>query len=182
VVGGEESYGYMIGDFVRDKDAIASVAMLCEMAAYAKQQGQSLYQMLMEMYQQHGYYLEHLISITKKGMNGAAEIKQMMADLRGNPPAEINGQKVVKMLDYQSGEGKDFSSGEKLQTGMPKSNVLQFWLADGSKISARPSGTEPKIKFYFSVNTQMASVADAEDTKKKLMSRIDAIMADMELV
>lgn len=181
VVGGEESYGLMIGDKLRDKDAISAVAMLCEMAAYEKNQGRSLFEKLLDLYVQNGYYKESLISITKKGMRGAEEIAEMMQSYRDNPPAAIAGTPVAQLLDYQTGNGKNLQSGNVWDIELPKSNVLQFILEDGSKISARPSGTEPKIKFYFSVKSPLESVDKFEETQKKMDEKIKAIIEDMKL-
>lgn len=181
IVGGEESFGLMIGDKVRDKDAVSAVALLCEMAAVEKANGRSLYDKMIEMYVQYGFYLESLISITKKGMNGAAEIAAMMAGYRANPPATINGSKVVELLDYELQTGKNLITGESWTIDLPKSNVLQFITEDGSKISARPSGTEPKIKFYFSVKTTLASKAEFDEKNAALEQRIKDIVADMNL-
>ncbi|WP_126246522.1 phospho-sugar mutase [Chitinophaga rhizosphaerae] len=181
VCGGEESYGYMIGDNVRDKDAIASVAMICEMAAYAKNEGRSLYEQLIDIYLRYGFYKESLISITKKGMKGAEEIAAMMTRYRENPPAEINGSKVVKIFDYELQHVTTLASGEKTPLDLPKSNVLQFLLEDGSRISARPSGTEPKIKFYFSVHESLDSVADLERVEQALDAKVTSIIHDMQL-
>ncbi|MGE7775092.1 phospho-sugar mutase [Chitinophaga sp. NPDC101104] len=181
VCGGEESYGYMIGDNVRDKDAIASVAMICEMAAYAKNEGRSLYEQLIDIYLRYGFYKESLISITKKGMKGAEEIAAMMTRYRENPPAVINGSKVVKIFDYQLQHVTTLASGEKTPLDLPKSNVLQFLLEDGSRISARPSGTEPKIKFYFSVHESLDSVADLERVEQALDAKVTHIINDMQL-
>ncbi|MRG43680.1 phospho-sugar mutase [Chitinophaga sp. SYP-B3965] len=181
IVGGEESYGYMIGDNVRDKDAIASVAMICEMAAYAKNEGRSLFEQLIDIYVRYGFYKESLISITKKGMKGAEEIAEMMTAYRNNPPSIINGSPVVKLFDYQLQHVTNLSSGEKTVLDLPKSNVLQFLLADGSRISARPSGTEPKIKFYFSVHENLESVADLERIEQILDSKVTNIIHDMKL-
>lgn len=144
ICGGEESYGYMIGDNVRDKDAIASVALICEMAAYARSQGRSLYEQLIDIYVKYGYYKENLISITKKGMKGAEEIADMMRGYRENPPSTINGSPVVTLYDYELQQVKNLKTGEVKPIDLPRSNVLQFVLEDGSKISARPSGTEPR--------------------------------------
>ena len=160
VVGGEESYGLMIGSKIRDKDAISAVALLCEMAAYEKDKGRSLFAKLIDLYVQFGFYKEHLISITKKGMDGQQQIAAMMEGYRSNPPQTINGSPVVELLDYDLRKGKNLQTGAEWEIKLPKSNVLQFILADGSKISARPSGTEPKIKFYFSVNTKLASAEE----------------------
>lgn len=181
IVGGEESYGYLIGDQVRDKDAIASVAMICEMAAYAKNKGQSLFEMLQDVYVKYGYYKEHMVSITKKGRNGAEEIKEMMAKLRSNTPETINGSAVLKMKDYQSGIEKNLQTGEESTLDFPTSNVLQFYTEDGSKISARPSGTEPKIKFYFSVQAPLTSKGDYDFVTEVLDERIAGIIEDMGL-
>lgn len=181
ICGGEESYGYMIGDNVRDKDAIASVAMICEMAAYAKNQGKSLFEQLIDIYLKYGFYKESLISITKKGMKGAEEIAAMMSAYRQQPPAVINGSPVVKIFDYQLQHVTTLATGEKTPIDLPKSNVLQFLLADGSRISARPSGTEPKIKFYFSVHEPLESVADVERVEQLLDSKVSNIIHDMKL-
>ncbi|MBV4360308.1 phospho-sugar mutase [Pinibacter aurantiacus] len=181
IVGGEESYGLMIGDKVRDKDAVSAVALLCEMVAYEKNKGRTLYDKLIDLYVQYGFYKERLISITKKGMDGQQQIAAMMETYRSNPPKEINGVAVAQLLDYEKLEGKNLQTGETWKITLPKSNVLQFILADGSKISARPSGTEPKIKFYFSVNTKLANAADFEATEKTLDAKIDGIIKDMKL-
>lgn len=181
IVGGEESYGLMIGDKVRDKDAVSAVALLCEMAAYEKNKGRTLYDKLIDLYVQYGFYKERLISITKKGMDGQQQIAAMMETYRSNPPKEINGVAVAQLLDYEKLEGKNLQTGETWKITLPKSNVLQFILADGSKISARPSGTEPKIKFYFSVHTKLANTAEFEATEKTLDAKIDGIIKDMKL-
>jgi phosphoglucomutase len=181
VIGGEESYGLMIGDRIRDKDAVSAVALLCEMAAYEKDKGRSLYDKLIELYVQYGFYKESLISITKKGMNGQKEIADMMSAYRSNPPAAINGSPVVQLLDYELKTGKNLPTGESWPIQLPGSNVLQFILEDGSKISARPSGTEPKIKFYFSVHTRLDNAADFDRVHASLNARIDGIIQDMKL-
>lgn len=181
IAGGEESYGYMVGDFVRDKDAVSSCAIIAEMAAVAKDQGKSLFELMLEMYKEYGFYKEELISITKKGMRGAEEIAQMMSDLRANPPKEINGSKVVELRDYKTGKIKNFETGAVSETGTESSNVLQFITADGSKISARPSGTEPKIKFYFSVNQPLNNPEEYDNVEKQLIEKINGIIADMKL-
>ncbi|MEP7317466.1 MAG: phospho-sugar mutase [Panacibacter sp.] len=181
VIGGEESFGMMIGDQVRDKDAVSAVAFLSEMAAYEKNNNKLLYDKLIELYIQYGFYLEHLISITKKGMRGQEEIAEMMQSYRNNPPSVINGVKVLQLLDYQLQVGKNIQSGETWDISLPKSNVLQFLLEDGTKISARPSGTEPKIKFYFSVNTKLANKEEYDATHASLMGRIKGIIEDMKL-
>ena len=181
VCGGEESYGYMVGDQTRDKDAISAVALICEMAAVAKANGRSLFEQLIKLYQTYGLYRERLLSITRKGRNGAAEIAAMMDGFRNNPPAAINGSAVVKIADYQSRKQKDLRSGAVVDIALPASNVLQFFLEDGSKVSARPSGTEPKIKFYFSVHAPLAAADDFDATSAELEQRIDAIIAALEL-
>ena len=181
IIGGEESFGLMIGDQVRDKDAISAVALMCEMAAYAKDQGLTLFDKMIELYQQYGFYYETLISITKKGMNGQKEIADMMNGYRNNPPATIDGSKVVQLLDYELQKGTNPSTGETWPIQLPKSNVLQFITEDGSKISARPSGTEPKIKFYFSVKTNLSDKAAFDSTFAQLEAKIARIIADMQL-
>ncbi len=179
--GGEESYGFLIGDFVRDKDAVSACALAAEMAAVAKDQGRTLYEELAEMYAQYGLYQENLISLTKKGQRGAEEIQEMMAALRKNPPATIAGQPVVEVRDYQTGKIHDLRTKAESETGLESSNVLQFILEDGSKISARPSGTEPKIKFYFSVKQPLKSVVDYDLAHRLGHEKIAAIIADMKL-
>jgi phosphoglucomutase len=183
IIGGEESYGLMIGSKLRDKDAVSAVALLCEMAAYEKDKGKTLYEKLIDLYVQFGYYKEHLISITKKGMNGQKEIAEMMESYRENPPKTINGSPVVHLLDYELRKGTNLLTGEEWEIELPRSNVLQFILADGSKISARPSGTEPKIKFYFSVHTTLKNAADFDSVpvRAELDTRIQGIIADMGL-
>lgn len=181
IVGGEESYGLMIGDKIRDKDAISAVAILCEMAAFEKDKGRSLYDKLIDLYVQYGLFKEGLISITKKGMRGAEEIAEMMKVYRDNPPKTINGSAVVRLLDYQEQVARNLQVGEVSDITLPKSNVLQFVLEDGSKISARPSGTEPKIKFYFSVNAPLESAGKFAETERLLDQKIQAIISDMKL-
>lgn len=179
--GGEESFGYMVGDAVRDKDAVGAILLMCEIAAQAKEKGNSVYNYLQQMYVDFGFYKEHLISLTKKGIEGANLIKQMMIDLRENPLSEINGQRVVCVEDYQSSKGKDFMNNITFDLTVPKSDVLIYYLEDGSKICARPSGTEPKIKFYFSVNTQINSVEEIKAAETLLNSKIENIIAEMQL-
>jgi len=181
IIGGEESFGLMIGDRIRDKDAVSAVALLCEMAAYEKEKGKTLFAKLIDLYIQYGFYKEDLISITKKGMDGQQQIAAMMESYRSNPPKTINGSDVVELLDYELQKGKNLKTGVEWKIELPKSNVLQFILEDGSKISARPSGTEPKIKFYFSVNTKLSSASEFDKVNAELDSRIKAIIADMKL-
>ena len=169
--GGEESYGYLAGDFVRDKDAVMSCALIAEMVAWAKSNGKNLFDLMQEMYIEHGFYLEDLISITKKGRHGAVEIATILEGLRSNPPKTIAGEEVVVFVDYLDAE----------KSGLPKSNVLQFITTKGTKLTARPSGTEPKIKFYFSVNEKLSSKLDYELIKTKLEQKIESIQADLSL-
>ena len=179
VIGGEESYGLMIGSQLRDKDAVSAVALLCEMAAYEKDKGRTLYDKLMDLYVKYGLYKEHLVSITRKGMDGQREIAAMMDRFRNNPPRNLNGVAVHQLLDYDRQEGRNLQSGENWKISLPKSNVLQFILADGSKISARPSGTEPKIKFYFSVNAPLSSAAEYGNVHELLNVKIEGIVKDL---
>jgi len=181
IVGGEESFGLMIGQGTRDKDAVSAVALLCEMAAYEKEQGRSLFEKLIDLYIQYGFYYESLVSITKKGINGQKEIADMMEGYRSNPPKEINGSKVVQLLDYEKQIGKDFEKGNEWKIDLPKSNVLQFITADGSKISARPSGTEPKIKFYFSVKTELKNKEEYDVKFVELENKIQGIIKSLNL-
>ena len=181
IIGGEESFGLMIGDQVRDKDAISAVALLCEMAAYEKNKGRSLYAKMIDLYIQYGMFKEDLISITKKGMNGAAEISQMMQGYRDNPPTTIDGVAVTELLDYELQLGKNLQTGKSWKIDLPKSNVLQFVLTDRTKISARPSGTEPKIKFYFSVNTELKDRESFDSKYQMLQDKINGIIKDMQL-
>ncbi|HMC99066.1 MAG TPA: phospho-sugar mutase [Ferruginibacter sp.] len=181
IIGGEESFGLMIGDQIRDKDAISDVALSCEMAAYEKNKGRSLFDKMIDLYIQYGFYKEGLISITKKGMNGAKEIAAMMEGYRNNPPKTIDGSPVIELLDYELQVGKNLQSGDSWTISLPKSNVLQFILEDGTKISARPSGTEPKIKFYFSVCTKLNNPADFDAKEKELDEKMDRIGKEMRL-
>ncbi|HWH64006.1 MAG TPA: phospho-sugar mutase [Ginsengibacter sp.] len=181
IVGGEESFGLMVGDKVRDKDAVSAVAMISEIAAVEKNNGQTLYNKLIELYVKYGFYKEDLISITKKGMNGSKEIADMMEGYRNNPPHEIAGSSVVELYDYEAQLIKNLKTGESKKIDLPKSNVLQFITEDGSKISARPSGTEPKIKFYFSVNMPLKSAAEFESVNQKLEAKIKEIISSMDL-
>ncbi len=181
VIGGEESFGLMIGDKIRDKDAISAVALLCEMAAYEKDKGKTLFDKLLELYVKYGIYKEDLISITKKGMDGQQQIAAMMQGFRENPPKEISGVKVVSVLDYDNSTATNVQTGETSAISLPKSNVLQFITEDGSLISARPSGTEPKIKFYFSVKEKLESPEMFDEVNAKLDAKIKGIISDMNL-
>ena len=179
--GGEESFGYMVGDFVRDKDAVTSALLACEIAANTKADNSSFYQELLTLYTKHNFYKEHLISIVKKGMDGANQIKQIMTDLRKKPFIEIDGSKVNFLCDYQSSIKKNLITGEEIKMDIPKSNVLIYHTEDGSKIAARPSGTEPKIKFYFSVKTKISSIKNAKKIEKELDSKIQRIIKELNL-
>jgi phosphoglucomutase len=180
--GGEESYGYLPGDYVRDKDAVASSALIAEVAAWAKSRGKTLYELLADIYAEYGFYKEKLINIVRKGKEGAEEIRAMMTGFRNNPPEKINRSRVVKINDYELLLSTNCITGAKTNIDLVKSDVLQFFLEDGTKISVRPSGTEPKIKFYFSVNTEPGSVNKLEDAEKFLDKRIEDILKDMNLI
>ena len=179
--GGEESFGYMVGDFVRDKDAVTSALLACEIAANAKTNNSSFYNELLELYTRHHFYKEHLISIVKKGMDGAAQIKQMMIDLRNKPFTVVDNSKVKYVFDYQASIRKNLITGEETVIDIPKSNVLIYQTEDGTKIAARPSGTEPKIKFYFSVKATLKSVEDAISVEKGLDVKIQRIIKELNL-
>ncbi|MFA4868656.1 MAG: phospho-sugar mutase [Pedobacter sp.] len=181
IVGGEESYGYLVGDLVRDKDAIVSCAFIAEMTAFYKDKGSSLYDALLNMYVEYGLYKEELVSITKKGKTGAEDIKAMMEKFRNNPPATLGGSKIDTLKDYELGVQTDLRTGVKSKLELPKSDVLQFITADGSIVSARPSGTEPKIKFYCSVNAPLNNKADFKAVDAKLGDKIKAVMNDLEV-
>jgi phosphoglucomutase len=181
IVGGEESYGYLIGDFVRDKDAISACALIAETAAWMAVKGKSLFDLLVEIYVRYGFYKEGLISVTRKGKSGAEEIQQMMVDYRKNPPSEINNSRVVAIKDYLLLQETDLVSGITQPIFLPKSNVLQFILQDGSIISVRPSGTEPKIKFYFGVRENLEEIAAYEETERRLDAKIAGIISSMKL-
>ncbi|RZK41963.1 MAG: phospho-sugar mutase [Pedobacter sp.] len=181
IAGGEESYGYLIGDLVRDKDAVISCAFIAEMTAFYKDKGTSLYEAMIDMYVKYGMYKEDLVSITKKGKSGAEEIKALMEKFRNNPPATLGGSDVVTLKDYELNKESDVKNGTSKDLGFPKSDVLQFITADGSIISARPSGTEPKIKFYCSVNTPLSTAKEFKATEIKLAEKIKSIMQDLEV-
>ena len=177
LVGGEESYGYLVGDLVRDKDAVNSCAFIAEMCAYFKNQGKSLYDVLVQLYLEYGFYKEKLISLTKKGKAGADEIKQMMADLRAELPKTLGGIEVVEVRDYDNSEATNMKTGEKSKIELPKSDVLQFITVDGDVISARPSGTEPKIKFYCSVKEKLAFSSEYGQISNRLDDKVEVMMA-----
>ena len=179
--GGEESFGFMVGDAVRDKDAVAATLLICEIAAQAKAKGSSVYATLLQLYVDYGFYKEYLVSLTKKGIEGLQEINQMMIDLRENPLKEIAGLRVVMVEDYQASTAKNIMTGESETMNIPKSNVLIYYLEDGTKICARPSGTEPKIKFYFSANDTLDTVENARQVERKLDDKIKNIIAGLNL-
>ena len=179
--GGEESYGFLPGDYVRDKDAVASCALVAEAAAWAKSRGKTLYELLIDIYSEFGLFRERLINIVRKGKEGADEIKAMMTAYRTSPPSEINNSRVIRTDDYLKLVSHNCITGEKMKLHLPKSDVLQFFLVDGTKISVRPSGTEPKIKFYFSVNEKLESPAKYEEMDRMLEARIEGIIRDMGL-
>ena len=181
VGGGEESFGFMVGDFVRDKDAVTSTLLACEIAAQAKADGSSFFEELVGCYEAYGFYKEKLISLTKKGMKGAEEIAQMMVDFRENPIKSIDGSEVLVIDDYSTSISRNLKTGESKAIDIPKSNVLIYRTADGTQMAARPSGTEPKIKFYFSVNTTLKSTADFEQTEAELDGKIERIIKELNL-
>ena len=175
VAAGEESYGYMVGDFVRDKDAVSACAFFAAMAANSMEENKSMYDRLIDMYVEFGFYKEHLMTLTRKGQQGEQEIKSMMEKFRNNPPVEITGSRIVRLLDYKSLEEKNLITGKKTTLDFPTSDVLQFYLEDGTKVSVRPSGTEPKIKFYIAVKTELYSTAEFEQKNQELEHRLKAI-------
>ena len=179
--GGEESFGYMVSDFVRDKDAVTATLLACEIAADAKAKGSSFYNELLKAYVKYGFYKEYLISLVKKGISGSEEIAKMMKDLRENPLKSINGEKVTLVEDYQTSKAHNLLTGEVSNIDIPKSNVLIYHTDKGTKIAARPSGTEPKIKFYFSVNAPLSKVEDFSTVKKELDNRIKATVEELKL-
>lgn len=179
IAGGEESYGYLVGEHARDKDAVISCAMIAEMTAYYKDQGSSLYEALIDLYTTYGCYKEELIALKKEGKAGAEEIQAMLKALRETPPATLGGSPVVKVIDYLSRESYNMVSGTTTTVNLPSSNVLQFYTEDGSIISARPSGTEPKVKFYCSVNTPLEDRTAFEATEKALDAKLDQILSDL---
>ena len=179
--GGEESFGYMVGDFVRDKDAVTACLLACEVATLAKQENSSFYEELLKIYVDNKFYKEHLISITKKGMEGAKEIQEMLSSMRNNPLTEIDGEKVETLSDYNASTRKNIITGEVSNIDIPKSNVLIYQTKEGTRVAARPSGTEPKIKFYFSVNTGLDAISDSEKVEAELDAKIQRIIKEMNL-
>ncbi len=181
ICGGEESYGFMVGPSVRDKDAVSACSVIAEAAAWAKEQNKSLFELLKDIYIEYGFYLEDLVSVVKKGKDGAEAIQKMMHEFRTTPPKTINGSLVTKIADYDLQKEQNIEEGTTTTIELPKSNVLQFYTADGSKISIRPSGTEPKIKFYFSVNAELKTAADYQSVKTSLEERINNIKKDLNI-
>lgn len=177
--GGEESFGYMVGDFVRDKDSITSTLLACEIAAFAKYNNSSFFEELIRIYTQTHFYKEDLISVVKKGKDGAEQIEKMMSEFRSNPPKSFVGSEVIRINDYQTSISKDLQTGEIKKMEIPSSNVLIFYTHDGSKIAARPSGTEPKIKFYFSVKSELDELKDYEIVKEKLIKKLDYLKIEL---
>ena len=182
VCGGEESFGFMTGDFVRDKDSCGSILLACEIAAWCKAQGSSIFQYMIEIYKDLGLYQEGLVNVVKKGREGAEEIKKMMSDFRNNPVKELAGSKVVLVKDFQEQTAWDLVKDEKAEmTDIPKSNVLIYYTEDGTKVAIRPSGTEPKIKFYFSVKSNISSESEYAVQVEKLNHKIEQIKKDLSL-
>ncbi len=181
VGGGEESFGYMVGDFVRDKDAVTATLLACEIAAQAKANGSSFYKDLIDCYVDYGFYKEHLVSLTRKGMSGAAEIKQMLIDFKENPVASVAGSKVKWIEDYNTSIAKNAITGEEKPIDIPKSNVLIYETEDGTRVAARPSGTEPKVKFYISTNTTLANAGDFKKVNAELDAKIQTILSELQL-
>ena len=181
--GGEESFGFMVGDFVRDKDAVTSTLLACEIAAQMKAEGKTLYIKIVELYTKYGFYKEDLVSLVKKGIDGAEQIKNMMIDLREHPLSEIAGEKVVLVEDYQSSKSFNYSSMETeiITLQVPKSNVLIYYTENGTKVAARPSGTEPKIKFYISVNAPLETMENFGKVEQELDKKIAAIKSELKL-
>ena len=182
VCGGEESFGFMTGDFVRDKDSCGSILLACEIAAWCKAQGSSIFQYMIEIYKDLGLYQEALVNVVRKGREGAEEIKKMMSDFRNNPVKELAGSKVVLVKDFQEQTAWDLVKDEKAEmTDIPKSNVLIYYTEDGTKVAIRPSGTEPKIKFYFSVKSNISSESEYAGQVEKLNHKIEQIKKDLSL-
>ncbi|WP_369047673.1 phospho-sugar mutase [Tenacibaculum sp. UWU-22] len=179
--GGEESFGYMVGDFVRDKDAVTSALLACEIATDAKANNSSFYKKLLTLYTNHSFYKEHLISLVKKGMDGAEQIKQMMLDFRNNPLTEIDGSKVEYLYDYEASIKKNLLTGKETPIKIPKSNVVIYHTLDGTKVAARPSGTEPKIKFYFSVHSPLNTIEEAKRVENNLDEKIQRVIKELNL-
>lgn len=178
--GGEESFGFMVGDFVRDKDSVSSTLLACEIAAYAKANKSSFFEELLKIYTQTSFYLEDLVSVVRTGKEGAKEISQLMSNYRSNPPESFDGSKVVRLDDYQTSISKDLITGNETPIDIHPSNVLIFYTEDGSKIAARPSGTEPKIKYYFSVKTKLEDISDFEKKEEELKQKIERLKEEFK--
>ena len=181
VGGGEESFGYMVGDFVRDKDAVTATLLACNIGASAKARGSSFYSDLIDCYVEYGFYRERLVSLTKKGISGSEEIRQMMVDFREKPVRSIDGSPVLWIEDYETSEARNLETGEVKRLDFPKSNVLIYKAEDGTRMAARPSGTEPKIKFYFSVNAPLFSAGEFKKTESELEAKLDRIISELKL-
>lgn len=181
VGGGEESFGYMVGDFVRDKDAVTATLLACEVAAQAKAKGSSFYEELIDCYVRFGFYKEKLISLTKKGISGAEEIQQMLKDFKENPVESVQGSKVVWIEDYNTSVARNVVTGEEKPIDLPKSNVLIYETEDGTRIAARPSGTEPKVKFYMSTNSSLAKASEFKSVNSRLDAKLEGIVAELNL-
>lgn len=177
--GGEESYGFLVGDLVRDKDAVIACCMVAEAAAWARENGMGLYELMVQIYREYGLWVESLLSITRKGIEGRKEIREMMDNFRNNPPESLDGKALARVLDYQAGTDKDMFNNETIQIDLPKSNVLQFVLEDGARITMRPSGTEPKIKFYFGCPSDLDEEKDYEGKRVELLERIERIKKEL---
>ena len=182
IAGGEESYGYMVGDFVRDKDAVSACCMIAEITAWAAEQGKTFFDVLVDLYKEYGFYKEGLLSVVRKGKSGAAEIQEMMRQYRENPPKTIDGSRVMRINDIESGTTTDLLTGKVEKIDLPKSNVLQFFTEEGCKVTVRPSGTEPKIKFYFGVKGELLKKEDFEMVCNRLDAKIESIKKDMNLI
>ena len=182
ICGGEESFGFMTGDFVRDKDSCGSIVLACEIAAWCKANGKTMYQYMIEIYQDLGMYYEGLVNIVRKGKEGAEEIQNMMKNFRENPPKELAGSLVEEVKDFKEQTSFSVSKNEtKVMNDIPKSNVLIYYTQDGTKVCVRPSGTEPKIKFYISVKDTVTSEADFKDKLKSLEAKIEDVRKDLKL-
>ena len=179
--GGEESFGYMVGDFVRDKDAVTATLLACEAASSTKADGGSFYEELINCFIEFGFYKEKLISLTKKGISGAEEIKQMLKDFKENPVESVQGSKLLWIEDYNTSIAKNVQTGEEKNINLPKSNVLIYETEDGTRIAARPSGTEPKVKFYISTNAKLDRAEDFKSVNSQLDAKIDGILSELNL-
>ena len=171
----------MVGDFVRDKDAVTSTLLACEIASQAKANGSSFYKDLIKAYIEYGFYKEKLIAITKKGISGASEIKQMLTDFKENPVASVQGSKLLWVEDYNTSIAKNVQTGEEKTIHIPKANLLIYETEDGTRIAARPSGTEPKVKFYISTNAKLTKAEDFKSVNSQLDAKLEGIVAELNL-